>query len=515
MLWLSREGERIGTFPLGLRPLEVGSHPDCDITIHASGVPSRALLVLPAAGTVFLYDLVAAPGLRDRRVMPIAHPVSIGAGYAIERSKAPIAPLPAVRTELLDRPTVIRPVALAQGRGRDARAIRIADRPLSLGTAPDNAITLSDRAVSRFHCRIEPCERGVLVRDLGSTNGTWVDGVRVQRIELRAGGAVRIGRTEFRVVGGDWPRASPSATPVVASSAMLAVMADVDRFARLPWPALIHGETGVGKELVALALHERSPRRTGPFVALNGGGLPRDLIESELFGHERGAFTGAVQAHRGAFEQAHDGTLFLDEVAELPPDLQTRLLRVLETWRVRRVGSELSRRVDVRLVCATHRDLGRMVQEGSFRADLYYRIHRLVIDVPSLRSRVDDIGPLSEHFLSRIGDELGEKRLSTEALRRLRLYAWPGNVRELRNALELAAIDCDGVVVGLDAVNGALRRLVDPVSRPTDEVLQQAIAQYGGNLSATARALGIPRSTLRDRLRDAAEPDDARAATLS
>lgn len=511
VLWLSRDGERVRSFALGPCALEVGSHPDCDIAIHASGVRGRALLVLPAEGTVILYDLVAGPGLTVRSIMPIDEAVPVGAGYTITRSKASIERLAPVGTEILDGcPTSVRPIALAQGRGRDARAFRIADRPLSVGTATDNAITLSDRAVSRFHCRIEPSSSGVLLRDLGSTNGTWVDGVRVQRLELRAGGTVRMGRTEFRVVGAGWCQTLPSTSPVVASSAMLAVMADVDRFAPLPWPALIQGETGVGKELVARALHDRSPRGAGPFVALNGGGLPGELIESELFGHERGAFTGAVQSHRGAFEQAHGGTLFLDEVAELPLNLQTRLLRVLETWHVRRVGSESARQIDVRLVCATHRDLRCMVREETFREDLFYRIHRLVIDVPALRNRVDDIGPLAKHFLSSMRDELGEKKLSSDAVRRLRLYSWPGNVRELRNTLELAAIDCDGSIVGADVVDSALRRLADPVSRPAPDTLRRAIEAYGGNLSAAARALGMPRTTLRDRLKGAAGPDGAR-----
>jgi DNA-binding NtrC family response regulator len=199
-------------------------------------------------------------------------------------------------------------------------------------------------------------------------------------------------------------------------------MAEVDRFAGLSWPALIRGETGVGKEHIARALHERGRRQKGPFVPLNGGGLPRELIESELFGHERGAFTGAVQAHRGAFEQAHGGTLFLDEVAELPPDVQTRLLRVLETWQVRRVGSEAARRVDVRLVCATHKDLRTMVQEGLFRSDLYYRIHRLVLEVPPLRARPDDIAPLAQHFLHLMESEVGERCLGAQALERLYGY---------------------------------------------------------------------------------------------
>jgi DNA-binding NtrC family response regulator len=289
---------------------------------------------------------------------------------------------------------------------------------------------------------------------------------------------------------------------------MLAVMAEVDRFASLPWPVLIRGETGVGKEHVARALHERGRRRAGPFVPLNGGGLPRELIESELFGHERGAFTGAVQTHRGAFEQAHGGTLFLDEVAELPPDLQTRLLRVLETWQVRRVGSEAARRVDVRLLCATHRDLRALVQEGRFRPDLYYRIHRLVVEVPPLRLRPDDIASLAEHFIQQMESALGERRIEPHAMDRLRGYAWPGNVRELRNVLELAAVDCDGAAIDLAAVDRSLRRISEPSAfQPSADSLREALEQYGGNMSAAARALGIPRSTLRDRLRSKPEPD--------
>ncbi|KPK15227.1 MAG: hypothetical protein AMJ62_09965 [Myxococcales bacterium SG8_38] len=375
------------------------------------------------------------------------------------------------------------------------------DEPISLGGAADNAIVLSDRAVSRHHCRIEPSDRGVCIRDLGSTNGTWVDGVRIRRHPLLPGAVLRLGRTELRVVSRDVP-ARPEGLTVVASVAMLAVMADVDRFARLPWPVLIRGETGVGKEHVARALHERGCRSQGPFVALNAGGLTRELVESELFGHARGAFTGAVQAHRGAFEQAHGGTLFLDEVAELPPALQTRLLRVLETWQVRRVGSEADRPVDVRLICATHRDLSAMIREGRFRADLYYRIHRLVIDVPPLRSRPDDIVPLARHFLGRMQADVGPRELHAQAIERLCSYPWPGNVRELRNVLEHAAVDCEQASIGLAAVERTLRRISEPhAHKPSVHSLREALEQYGGNISAAARALGIPRSTLRDRLK--------------
>jgi transcriptional regulator with AAA-type ATPase domain len=505
-LCLYRAGRHIRSFPLGGAAVEVGSHPDCDIVVHTAGVPSRALLFQPHGGTVYVYDLAKGPGLGARSVMPIGGRVAVGAGYSVARIKADAVSAECGSTEVLQRRGAEpRLLSLVGGHGTAARAFHVGEEPLSVGGAPDNAIVLSDRAVSRYHCRIEPSPRGVSIRDLDSTNGTWVDGLRVRRHELRPGAVMRVGRTELRVVcrrsGGD-----PFPELVVESSSMLSVMAEVDRFAGLPWPVLIRGETGVGKEHVARALHERGQRRKGPFVPLNGGGLPRELIETELFGHERGAFTGAVQAHRGAFEQAHGGTLFLDEVAELPQDLQTRLLRVLETWQVRRVGSEAARRIDVRLVCATHRDLRAMVHEGRFRSDLYYRIHRLVIEVPPLRARPDDIAPLAYHFLRLMEPEVGERRLEAQVLERLCRHPWPGNVRELRNVLELAAVGCDGALIDLPAVDRSLRRTSEPSAfRPTADLLREALEQYGGNMSAAARALGIPRSTLRDRLNSESE----------
>jgi len=505
-LCLCRAGRRIRSFPLGVSALEVGSHPDCDIVIHAVGVATRALLFQPHGGTVYMYDLARGPGLGARSVMPIGERVAVGAGYSVARLKVEARSPERGGTELLPHGGFEPgPLSLVEGHGTGARTFRVGREPLSIGGGADNGIALSDRAVSQYHCRIEPSERGVWIRDLDSSNGTWVNGLRIRRHELRPGAVIRIGRTELRVASRRAAGQTPSGL-VVESSAMVSVMAEADRFARLPWPVLVRGETGVGKEHVARALHQRGPRRKGPFVPLNGGGLPRELVESELFGHERGAFTGAVQTHRGAFEQAHGGTLFLDEVAELPRDLQTRLLRVLESWQVRRVGSESARRVDVRLVCATHKDLRAMVHEGRFRSDLYYRIHRLVVEVPPLRARPDDIEPLALHFLRLAQPEVGERRLEPQALERLRHYPWPGNVRELRNVLELAAVGCDGAVIDLAAVDRSLARASEPsVSRPSGDSLREALAQYGGNLSAAARALGIPRSTLRDRLKSAPE----------
>ncbi len=499
---LKHQGQRVRAFELRDVSMEVGSHPDCDVTVHDQAVPPRAWLLQPRGGTVYAHDLAKASNLRNPRVLAIGASVPLGGGYSITRLKAEPHTATAVRTKLLN-PYVPRltSFSLIRGQGGEARAYHVDEAPVSIGAAADNTIMLSDRAVSRYHCRLEPSSGGVCIRDLDSTNGTWVDGVRVRRHVLRTGMVLRVGQTELRVAGRQAVGAGGGAT-VVTSTAMLAVMADVDRFARLPWPVVIRGETGVGKEHIARALHERGVRNQGPFVALNAGGLPRELVESELFGHARGAFTGAIHAHRGAFEQADGGTLFLDEVAELPPDLQTRLLRILETWRVRRVGSETERPVDVRVICATHRDLRDMVRDGCFRADLYYRLHRLVVEVPALRSRPDDVEPLASHFLQSMESEVGPRELAADALARLRSYPWPGNVRELRNVLEHAAADSDGFLIGLAAIDRALRRISEPfVQKPSIDALRDALEHYGGNVSAAARALGIPRSTLRDRLK--------------
>lgn len=501
-LSLSRTGRVLGSFPLDDGFIEVGSDPSCDIAVHSSSVADRALLVQAHGGTVYVYDLAADPGLRNRSVLPVGQPWPLGTSHCVVRTKVEALPRACEGTELLERRDAgTGALSLVSGKGSGARAHHIGDGPISVGSARDNALVLTDRAVSRYHCRLEPRGRGLVVRDLGSTNGTWVDGARVQVQALRPGAVLGLGRSELRVVcRGDTPGIDGEA--VTASPSMLAVMAEVDRFAHVPWPVLIRGETGVGKEHVARALHARGPRSAEPFIALNGGGLARELVESELFGHERGAFTGALQAHRGAFEQAHGGTLFLDEVAELPLELQTRLLRVLETWEVRRVGSEIDRCVDVRLICATHDDLRAEVRRGRFRADLFYRIHRLVLEVPPLRARQDDIRPLAEHFLRQMRPAVGLRELHREAVERLRGHPWPGNVRELRNVLELAAIDSEPGEIDASAIERALRRTGEaPTEPPAPDMLREALEHYGGNVSAAARALGMPRSTLRDRLK--------------
>jgi DNA-binding NtrC family response regulator len=387
---------------------------------------------------------------------------------------------------------------------------------LVLGARPGLAdLVLGDPAVSGRHLRLQPVGDELELRDLDSRNGSWVDGVRVVSARLRETARVRLGRTYCTVrrwlpdPGDAGGLGSPSPGLVAESPEMRAIVTELGRLARLPWAVLILGETGVGKEEVARALHRESPRARRPFVPVNAGGLPRDLVESELFGHERGAFTGASRAHRGVFEQADGGTLFLDEIGELDLPLQARLLRVLEVGEIRRVGGEAALPVDVRLVTATHRDLGAAVRAGSFREDLYYRIARTVLAVPPLRRRTDDVAPLAGRFLASMAPEVGQRSLSPQAEAVLRAYDWPGNARELRNVLSMATAVSDRAVLDATSVRMALARqprASGAGAGPVDVDLRALVQDHGGNLSAAARALGIPRSTLRDRLTRARAP---------
>ncbi|MET0339571.1 MAG: sigma 54-interacting transcriptional regulator [Polyangiales bacterium] len=504
-LVLLRDGTAIDARLLGDRALEVGSASSCDLVVDEPDLAPRAYLVQARGGTVWLYDL-AEPRL-DGRVLGLDRPLALGARHqlvrvAVERTR-PVDTEPT--TAPLERPDLPpgRSWSVLVGRGAEARRVRVGERPLRVGSDKRNDLVLSDTAVSAQHCRFEIAGSALTVRDLDSTNGTYVQGLRVGRAQVASGAQVRVGRTDLQVIA--WSERDARAAPrmVAASRAMQEVVAEARRFAELSWPLLLLGPSGVGKEELAALVHREGARAKGPLVALNAGGLPRELVESELFGHERGAFTGAHAQRRGVFEQASGGTLFLDEIGELPLALQSRLLRVLETWAIRRVGAEVDVPVDVRLVCATHRDLPRMVQEGAFRQDLYYRLARLVVKVPPLVERADDILPLARYFLAGLADELGMRRLSRAAEARLAAHAWPGNARELRNVLCAAAALSAGEVLEPEDVERALGRLSGPLALATPDrgAIERAVASYRGNLSAASRALAIPRSTLRDRLR--------------
>ncbi len=286
------------------------------------------------------------------------------------------------------------------------------------------------------------------------------------------------------------------------SSALRAVRRKIRDLAPLPAPVLVTGESGVGKELVARALHDRSPRSAGPYVALNAAALPPTLIASELFGHERGAFTGARARRAGLFEQAAGGTLFLDEIGDMPLELQAWLLRVLESGEVRAVGATRARAVDVRIVAATNVDLEQAVRERRFRADLYWRLAVLTIDVPPLRLRREDVAPIAEHILA--GLALPDRHeLALCALQALALHAWPGNVRELRAVILRAVALAGSTRLDARAVVAAIGpKLALATSRGDNRnAVASALAATRGNVTAAARMVGVPRTTLRDRLR--------------
>jgi len=312
---------------------------------------------------------------------------------------------------------------------------------LTVGTEASCDLVLADPAVSRRHVSFTTSEGRVRVRDLGSRNGTFVDGTRMVEGDVRVGAVLRVGnsaltiqpRWQVREVN---PSSSRSFGALVGESvAMRHLFALLERVAPTDVTVLLEGESGTGKEVATRSIHAASHRRDGPFVVFDCGSVPASLAESELFGHRKGAFTGAVADRRGAFQRAHGGTILLDEIGELPPEIQPKLLRVLESSEVRPVGSDSMVDVDVRVVAATNRDLHAEAQCGRFRSDLLYRLEVVRVRIPPLRERPEDVPLLAAHFLDGV---CPREEIAGDNLGRLIGYSWPGNVRELRNTLARA-----------------------------------------------------------------------------
>jgi DNA-binding NtrC family response regulator len=413
------------------------------------------------------------------------------------------------------RLTVVAGPDVGLSRTFEAHVIRV-------GAQRGADLALTDGKVSRTHFEIRLDAQGYRVRDLESTNGTFVSGLRVHDAYVPPGASIYVGDTRLRFdpLDDSVEVALSSADRYGGMVGRSVVMREL--FARLATVAptdatvLVTGETGTGKELVAEALHEHSPRRGGPFVVLDCGAIPANLMESEAFGHERGAFTGATAAHPGAFERADGGTLFLDEIGELPLEMQPKLLRALEGREIRRVGGAKTLRVNIRVVAATNRDLAVEVNKGRFREDLYYRLAVARVAMPPLRERREDIPLLVEHILAGLpnGRERGPRPETIELMKR---HEWPGNVRELRNVIERAVLfDAPmrelSVIAPVPAASGAavaeeLRVPIDPkvpfkVAKQdlTDEFerryIRALLEAHGGNISAAARAAGIDRMSI-------------------
>jgi DNA-binding NtrC family response regulator len=378
---------------------------------------------------------------------------------------------------------------------------------LLLGASREAGLSFRDPAVSGRHAEVAVRGGKLLLRDVGSRNGTLVAGARVEHAVFDQGGGFVLGHTPVACApctddedeGLD--REVPLDGVIGQSLVMLRLAREVRKVAGLRAPVLIRGETGSGKELVASAIHQLGPRSRQPFVPLNMGALPGELVDAELFGHERGAFTGAVSSRVGAFEAARGGTLFLDEVAELPLLAQSKLLRALEGGEIRSVGASQVRRVDVRVVAASWACLDDRVAARTFREDLYHRLAVLTLRVPALRERRSDIRPLADHFLRQLEGEIGERRLSPGGLSRLMAHGWPGNVRELRNVLLRAAVAAPTRTILAEHVERSIvsARPGRPPGPEPDrkEEARHALALHGGNIRQASISLGIARSTLR------------------
>ncbi|HEY0714182.1 MAG TPA: sigma 54-interacting transcriptional regulator [Polyangia bacterium] len=408
---------------------------------------------------------------------------------------------------------------------------------LRIGKAPSNHLSIPDNTVSRFHCVIEKTPRGLLLRDLNSFNGTQVAGCWVESAYLAPNATVQIGQTVMQVFREVEKGRSHETAPRILgrSAATQRLVAMLPQLARTGATILLEGETGTGKSMVAEFVHRMGHRANGPFVVVDGGAMSPSLIESELFGHERGAFTGATERRIGAFEAAQGGTIFLDEIGELPLELQPKLLRALEERVIRRLGSTQSVRLDVQVIAATNRKLEEAVAQGRFRADLYYRLETLRLTIPPLRDRREDIPQLVEHFARRTCVDVSEETLAS-LQERFSLQRWPGNVRELRNAVERAVllgvlqqedlgVPQQGDYGEVDVTHPAGRdhslapipawggtpadaNLVpfraakeNAVSRWEKDYLTQLMQRAGGNLSLAARMAQIDRGHLRDLLR--------------
>jgi DNA-binding NtrC family response regulator len=399
------------------------------------------------------------------------------------------------------------------------RACRLGADEAIVGTDRAAQLVLSDDRVSGRHVAVRADGPRFVVRDLGSTNGSWYEGSRIAEVAVSAGSTLLLGRSALRIE----PEAQPlDVAPSQArrfgelvgeSLAMREVFAVLERIAPTDATLLVEGETGTGKELVARAVHDASARRRGPFVAVDCGALPESLLESELFGHVRGAFTGAAQPRAGMLVRADGGTLFLDELGRIPPTVQARLLRVLEERVVRPLGGDTERTIDVRVIAASRDDLDGEVAAGRFRADLLYRLAVVRVVLPPLRTRREDLLLLVREILRRRG--LADEAPSGPGLDRLYAHGWPGNVRELRNVLDRAlalapgarrfadlpirvdggALAGDALTVRSDLPYAEAKALV--LHELERRYVADVLAREHGNLSAASRSCGVDRKHLR------------------
>jgi transcriptional regulator with GAF, ATPase, and Fis domain len=444
---------------------------------------------------------------------------------------------PALTTIFVDRRPAKRQLrrakmVVAEGPDKGKELVMERER-VTVGRSVICDLVLSDKAVSGTHFEIVASEKGFLLRDLDSTNGTYCGDLQVREVWIKPNTVIRVGQSHLRfepqkgIVDIELSGKERFHELIGCSVRMREIFATLEKIAATDLTVLVRGETGTGKELVARALHQASRRASQPLVVQDCGAIPKDLIESTLFGHERGAFTGATERHRGSFEQADGGTIFLDELGELDLNLQPKLLRVLENREIKRVGGDRQIPVNVRVVAATNRDLRQMVNEGTFREDLFYRLSVVQIELPPLRDRPEDIPLLVDNFLADVSARRfpGENKMLTvapDAMRRMQAYPWPGNIRELKNTVERAGSLADDLELTVRDLmpssqktpspalpGGTAEQFVDeglPFKEAKQRVvdtfeaayLKALLDKHGHNITRSAQAAGLTRYHLRE-----------------
>ena len=566
-LVISRGGDDLLIEPFSGRRLTVGRHFSNDVTLPDPTVSRRHFEIRRSAGDdgdsyelLSLSEAVSPSEVSSTRPLTVGERVRCGSFdlrlEPFDRDAASVSTAGSGRggTAVLDREGENESLAVRCRVGGKLIRRALEGDSFTVGARDGNDLVIEgDDFVSGFHLRLLRRADGWWASDLGSTNGTLLNGTPVVEARLSVGSVVTVGKTEIEVVSDAAGAGERVAGIVWADESMGRLLEKVRAVAATDEPVLIQGESGTGKELLARAVHELSARSAREMFVLNCSAVSQELFESELFGHEKGAFTGSAGAKRGLFEDAHRSSIFLDEIGDMSIQLQPKLLRAIEYGEVRRVGANRPVRVDVRVISATNQDLRARVREGAFRRDLYYRLRGFVLEVPLLRERRADILPLAEHFLRAMSMAVGRpRRLSDAARARLERHDWPGNVRELRQVVRNAAILARGETVGegdiefadedltAAATSGAAStgRIAGGVGERTGRVVPggpgtseipdslgspegskrsgpgdrsevlpsrkgdiiRALSEHGWNKTKAAEALGIARSTLRRRM---------------
>jgi len=528
-----QRGQPLLRFPLGRGDTKIGRGAECDLTLAGDSLSRVQLLLIESENNYFAKNVGKAPlshngkpvgstSLKEGDRLVLAEweiEFSSKNDVSWNQDETYASRAGKENTRLLN-------VALSrEGLTGDRLKLRIREpeknpreylvlqEVTTLGKSPSSDLKMDDPFCSDTHAKLIVKGGRIILFDLNSKNGSFLNGVKIKEADLEEGMKLRLGQTEIEAVLVSEEKKvaaikADSFGPMVGSSSKMAELYQlIQQVAPTDATVCIFGETGTGKELVARALHDLSPRRLKNWVALNCGAISGDLIESELFGHEKGAFTGAYQQRKGAFEQAQGGTLFLDEIGELPIDLQPKLLRVLETGKFRRVGGNQEYTTDLRVVCATHRDISRLVSEGKFREDLFFRLYVFPLFLPPLRERREDILKLAEYFLKDMSPSSKKSRLHPDAVRFLERQEWKGNIRELKNSIQRAVVLSKNGEIGVDELT--LPKFPASADSPNTsnleqlerELIEREIRSNGGNRIAVAKALGIAKSTLYEKLK--------------